>query len=151
MCLRSTLDTLLPLLTQMRVRSTLDALLPLLTLMHAAACVAQRYEVGAPISSAGIGFVQLCGRNVTGLKEGDLVIDPFDGWPWRSDAVIDASRLTRVPQSLTALIPVEQLLANVGLSGLTALHGIRDAGKVRAAFFAGRVAAALSTRSGAAT
>jgi len=75
--------------------------------------------------------VQLCGRNVKGLKEGDLVIDPFDGWPWRSEAVLDASRLTHVPQSLTALIPVEQLLANVGLSGLTALHGIRDAGKVR--------------------
>eukprot|EP00038_Savillea_parva_P011754 m.199862 g.199862 ORF g.199862 m.199862 type:complete len:467 (+) comp20868_c0_seq1:94-1494(+) len=90
------------------------------------------YQLEQPLTSAGIGYVQVCGPDVDGLSPGDLVIDPFDSWPWQSDAVLAASQVTRVTPTLETLIPVTQLLGNVGLSGLTALHGVRDAACITA-------------------
>eukprot|EP00041_Stephanoeca_diplocostata_P004388 m.44229 g.44229 ORF g.44229 m.44229 type:complete len:532 (+) comp15085_c0_seq2:149-1744(+) len=84
----------------------------------------QPFEVGKPIASAGIGYVVLCGDGVEGYAPGDLVLEPFDGWPWQTDALLDVDSLTRLPPSLSALIPVTDCLGVVGLTGLTAYFGM---------------------------
>ena len=44
------------------------------------------FEVGAPLSSAGIGEVLACGPRAKerGFASGDLVLQPFDAWPWQT-------------------------------------------------------------------
>lgn len=88
------------------------------------------YVEGEPISSAGIGTVLACGDDVEDFAVGDLVIEPFDSWPWQSTAELPAASLTKVPRSLAALVPLSSLLGTVGQTGLTALFGVRDAAAV---------------------
>jgi hypothetical protein len=100
------------------------------------------YEVGQPIASAGIGFVQVCGEGVEELAPGNIVMDPFDAWPWRSEAVLDASSLQLVPQSMEALIPVRQRCARISP---TCVRATRRAG-VFSSFFCTHVCHTSSQR-----
>ena len=55
------------------------------------------YEIDAPIASAGLGYVTE--SNADGFQPGDLVLEPFDAWPWADEVVLDASRVARVPRA----------------------------------------------------
>ena len=50
----------------------------------------QPYDVGATITSAGIGQVLACGAKAAqqGFAPGDLVLQPFDAWPWATAASV---------------------------------------------------------------
>lgn len=65
----------------------------------------QPYQPGEPLTSAGIGQVIACGQRATerGFAAGDLVLQPFDAWPWASAVSIPASSVTRIPVTLGAL------------------------------------------------
>ena len=51
------------------------------------------YEIDAPIASAGLGVVTE--TIAEGFEPGDLVLEPFDAWPWADEVVLDASRVAR--------------------------------------------------------
>lgn len=80
------------------------------------------YEIDAPIASAGIGVVTE--TTAEGFEPGDLVLEPFDAWPWADEVVLDASRVARVPRALPLLLPPSSLLGVVGQVGLTAYCGL---------------------------
>ena len=65
----------------------------------------QPYQPGEPLTSAGIGQVIACGQRATerGFAAGDLVLQPFDAWPWASAVSIPASSVPRIPVTLGAL------------------------------------------------
>ena len=71
------------------------------------------------------GTVEVAGRNVTQLKEGDQVYGTCDG-SFAEYACAKAERLAPKPANLS----FEQAAA-VPVSGMTALHGLRDAGKLQ--------------------
>jgi NADPH:quinone reductase-like Zn-dependent oxidoreductase len=71
------------------------------------------------------GTVEAAGRNVTQLKEGDLVYGTCDG-SFAEYACAKAERIAPIPANLT----FEQAAA-VPVSGMTALNGLRDAGKLQ--------------------
>ncbi|HET6662082.1 MAG TPA: NAD(P)-dependent alcohol dehydrogenase [Rubrobacter sp.] len=71
------------------------------------------------------GTVEVAGRNVTQLKEGDPVYGTCDG-SFAEYACARAERLAPKPANLS----VEQAAA-VPVSGMTALSGLRDAGKLQ--------------------
>ena len=71
------------------------------------------------------GVVEAVGRNVTRLRPGDEVFGRGAG-TWAEYAVAPAAHLVRKPAHVT----VEQA-AGVAMSGLTALHALRDSGGVR--------------------
>jgi len=87
------------------------------------------YAVGAPISSAGIGEVLETGPGADGFHAGDLVLQPFDAWPWCSEPVLAASAVSRIPPSLGLLAPPSALLNAVGQPGLTAYCGVEYVAK----------------------
>ena len=84
----------------------------------------QPYELGKPITSAGIGEVLEVGTGVRGISVGDLVVEPFDSYPWQSVCALDASRVQRVPPLLTLLVSPSALLGACGQTGLTAWCGL---------------------------
>ena len=65
----------------------------------------QPYQLGEPLTSAGIGQVIACGQRATerGLAAGDLVLQPFDAWPWASAVSIPAASVSRIPVALGVL------------------------------------------------
>src|ERR671910_543431 len=71
------------------------------------------------------GTVEAAGRNVTQLKEGDPVYGTCDG-SFAEYACAKAERLAPKPANLS----FEQAAA-VPVSGMTALNGLRDAGKIQ--------------------
>ena len=71
------------------------------------------------------GTVEVAGRNVTQLKEGDQVYGTCDG-SFAEYACAKAERLAPKPANLS----FEQAAA-VPVSGMTALNGLRDAGKLQ--------------------
>jgi NADPH:quinone reductase-like Zn-dependent oxidoreductase len=71
------------------------------------------------------GTVEVAGRNVTQLKEGDQVYGTCDG-SFAEYVCAKAERLAPKPANLS----FEQAAA-VPVSGMTALHGLRDAGKLQ--------------------
>lgn len=84
------------------------------------------YEIGKPITSAGIGQVLAVGARARaqGFSEGDLVVQPFDSWQWATATSVSASSVGRVPPALAMLIPPSALLGATGQPGLTALCGV---------------------------
>ena len=85
------------------------------------------YEVdGSPLSSAGIGVVLACGVDAAhqGFAAGDLVLQPFDAWPWATAASIPASSVSRIPPALGALVKPSALLGAAGQPGVTAFLGV---------------------------
>lgn len=85
------------------------------------------YEVGGLISSAGIGVVEEVPEGdgeSGGLRVGDVVLEPFDSWPWADRAVLPARALTVIPSAVPLLFPVSALLGAVGQTGLTAFCGV---------------------------
>jgi NADPH:quinone reductase-like Zn-dependent oxidoreductase len=71
------------------------------------------------------GIVEAAGRNVTQFKEGDPVYGTCDG-SFAEYACAKAERIAPKPSNLS----FEQAAA-VPISGMTALHGLRDAGKLQ--------------------
>jgi NADPH:quinone reductase-like Zn-dependent oxidoreductase len=71
------------------------------------------------------GSVEAAGKNVTQLKQGDQVYGTCDG-SFAEYACAKAERFAPKPSNLT----FEQAAA-VPVSGMTALHGLRDAGKLQ--------------------
>jgi NADPH:quinone reductase-like Zn-dependent oxidoreductase len=71
------------------------------------------------------GIVEAAGRNVTQFKEGDPVYGTCDG-SFAEYACAKAERIAPIPANLT----FEQAAA-VPVSGMTALNGLRDAGKLQ--------------------
>jgi len=71
------------------------------------------------------GVVEAAGKNVSPFKEGDQVYGTCDG-SFAEYACAKAERLAPKPSNLT----FEQAAA-VPVSGMTALHGLRDAGKLQ--------------------
>ena len=65
----------------------------------------QPYQPGEPLTSAGIGQVIACGQRASerGFAAGDLVLQPFDAWPWASAVSIPASSVSRIPVALGVL------------------------------------------------
>ena len=88
----------------------------------------QPYALGEPIASAGIGEVLQVGDAVRGLAPGDLVVEPFDSFPWQSVAVLEAAKVQRVPPLLALLLPPSALLGACGQTGLTAWCGLETVG-----------------------
>jgi prostaglandin reductase 2 len=82
------------------------------------------FAVGEPISSAGIGQVLQTGPGVHGFRAGDLVLQPFDAWPWSAQPVLPAQTLALIPVALGLLVPPSALLNAVGQPGLTAYCGV---------------------------
>eukprot|EP00667_Euglena_gracilis_P013923 EG_transcript_14391 len=83
------------------------------------------YAVGQPLSSAGIGYVM--DSSVPGFSAGDLVLDPFDGWPWQRVVRMGAERATRlrrIPPELALLCPISFTLGCIGQTGVTAYFGM---------------------------
>eukprot|EP00966_Prymnesium_polylepis_P268689 6207210-Prymnesium_polylepis.1 len=75
------------------------------------------YAVGKVLTSAGVGEVTEVGAAVTSFRPGDVVVDPFDSWPWASICDLGAdeqARVTRLPPALLALLPPTALLGAVG-------------------------------------
>ncbi|EOD26633.1 prostaglandin reductase-like protein [Emiliania huxleyi CCMP1516] len=88
----------------------------------------QPYALGEPIASAGIGEVLQVGDAVRGPAPGDLVVEPFDSFPWQSVAVLEAAKVQRVPPLLALLLPPSALLGACGQTGLTAWCGLETVG-----------------------
>ena len=86
----------------------------------------QPYGLGEVITSAGIGEVLACGAAAAkrGFAAGDLVLQPFDSWPWATAASVPASSVSRIPPSLGMLIAPSALLGAAGQPGLTAMCGV---------------------------
>jgi NADPH:quinone reductase-like Zn-dependent oxidoreductase len=72
------------------------------------------------------GTVEAAGRNVTPLKEGEPVYGTPATAPSRSTSCARAERIAPKPANLT----FEQAAA-VPISGMSALNGLRDAGKLQ--------------------
>ena len=82
------------------------------------------YQIGQPITSAGVGVVLKSGSSVSNVQPGDLVLEPFDSWPWTERCRMPVESVTRIPPALGLLIPPSALLGACGQPGLTALCGI---------------------------
>jgi len=83
------------------------------------------FELGKPLTSGGIGYV--LDSSLPGFASGDIVLDPFDGWPWQRVARIGADhakRLRVLPPALALLCPLHYTLGCLGLTGLTAYFGM---------------------------
>ena len=76
----------------------------------------QPYQLGEPLTSAGIGQVIACGQRASerGFAAGDLVLQPFDAWPWASAVSIPAAAVSRIPVALGVLAwPIHVVLARL--------------------------------------
>lgn len=86
------------------------------------------YQVGKPISSAGIGrVVEAWGELSEKYKEGDIIVEAFDSWPWQDTVAFDnttAASLTKVPAEMALLCPLTFTLGCVGQTGVSAYFGI---------------------------
>ena len=67
------------------------------------------YQIGRPITSAGIGVVLDSGSEVRDVQPGDLVIEPFDSWPWAERCRVRAQSVTRLPPAHRECSSVESL------------------------------------------
>ena len=94
----------------------------------------QPYQLGEPLTSAGIGQVIACGQRASerGFAAGDLVLQPFDAWPWASAVSIPAASVSRIPVAMGALVPPSALLGAAGQPGLTAFVGVEHVARPRA-------------------
>ena len=118
------------------------------------------YEVGLPLTSAGIGQVLACGGEAQrqGFAAGDLVLQPFDSWPWATATSLPAASVSRIPPALGLLVAPSALLGVAGQPGLTAFLGVDQVAKPQhgetvivsgAAGAVGSIAAQLFRRRGA--
>lgn len=84
------------------------------------------YDLAAPITSAGIGQVLACGSHarLQGFRAGDLVLQPFDAWPWATATSVPASSVSQIPPLLGMLVRPSALLGAAGQPGLTAYVGV---------------------------
>ena len=84
------------------------------------------YTIGAPLTSAGIGQVLACGATAKkrGFEPGDLVLQPFDAWPWATATSVSSSSVARIPSALGMLVSPSALLGAAGQPGLTAFVGV---------------------------
>lgn len=86
------------------------------------------FEIGKPITSAGIGKVIKVNEKNTNYKEGDLLFSDFDAWPWAEKFTITGkeidSKFKPVPLELLGSCPITYILGSVGLTGLSAYYGI---------------------------
>ena len=94
----------------------------------------QPYQLGEPLTSAGIGQVIACGQRASerGFAAGDLVLQPFDAWPWASAVSIPAASVSRIPVAMGVLVPPSALLGAAGQPGLTAFVGVEHVARPRA-------------------
>lgn len=82
----------------------------------------QPYQVGESITSAGIGIVTESA--VVGYAKGDVVLQPFDAWPWQTSVVMPAASIKKIPKAYALMNPLTSLLGAVGQTGLTAYVGV---------------------------
>ena len=94
----------------------------------------QPYQPGEPLTSAGIGQVIACGQRASerGFAAGDLVLQPFDAWPWASAVSVPASSVTRIPVTLGALAWPDSSSWPVGRAGHLRLSVRSSSGAVAA-------------------
>ncbi|CAB3404159.1 unnamed protein product [Caenorhabditis bovis] len=86
------------------------------------------YEIGEPVDGMeGIGMVEKVGSDCC-LKEGDLVTGCIRLWTWTKYFIADSSDLVKV--SLPPGFSPSVILSCVGLSGITALLGIRKRAQI---------------------
>eukprot|EP00668_Euglena_longa_P015275 GGOE01019333.1.p1 GENE.GGOE01019333.1~~GGOE01019333.1.p1 ORF type:complete len:422 (+),score=73.98 GGOE01019333.1:52-1317(+) len=83
------------------------------------------FQVGSPICSSAIGYVRY--SSVKQFKKGDLVMEPFDGWPWQEMVRVGPERaatLRKVPPGLALMCPITFALGCIGQTGLSAYFGM---------------------------
>eukprot|EP00039_Didymoeca_costata_P021684 m.2764 g.2764 ORF g.2764 m.2764 type:complete len:218 (+) comp2585_c0_seq1:118-771(+) len=87
------------------------------------------FQVGEPITSAGIGRVVKVGKNLQDkYNVNDIVADGAFGWPWATIAAIDPNSpnvyLEKIPKALEYVASPSAVLSVIGQPGLTAYFGI---------------------------
>ncbi|ULU05965.1 hypothetical protein L5515_014229 [Caenorhabditis briggsae] len=86
------------------------------------------YEIGEPVDGMeGVGIVERAGSAST-LQVGDLVTGCIRLWTWTKYFVVDSTDLVKV--NLPSTFSPSVILSCAGLSGITALLGIRKKAKI---------------------